>query len=165
MDAVIEQFLNFARHDENEKAVAVDLEILVREVSQRFVQQAVSFALDIQPIPRLLVRPLLLKRALGNLLENAIKYGGGEIDVQLFTEKTNVVMSVADHGPGIAEAQRDSAKRPFIRLNAARGDTHGSGLGLAIVERAAKLHGGDFILMDAPSGGLLAKMVLPIQVS
>ncbi len=162
MDAVIQQFLDFARLDENESAVPTDMQVLVQEVAQRFTAQASSLVLELQPVPIFAVRPLLLKRALGNLLDNAIKYGAGEIIVQLRKEANTVVLSVADRGPGIPDAQREAVKRPFVRLEAARSNASGSGLGLAIVERAARLHGGEFRLENRKEGGLDAKLILPI---
>jgi two-component system osmolarity sensor histidine kinase EnvZ len=165
MDAVIRQFLDYARLDENEAAVPTDLPALVREAAQPFVAQARSLTFDLQPLPQLVVRPLLLKRALSNLLDNAIKYGGGEIAVQLGRDVNRVILVVADRGAGIPAAQREAAKRPFIRLESARGDTTGSGLGLAIVERIARLHGGEFYLEDRAEGGLSARLVLPVRLS
>ena len=160
MDAVIRQFLDYARLDENEAAIATDVRALAREVAQCFSAQAKSLSLDFQPVPPLYVRPLLLKRALSNLLDNAVKYGGGEITVQIGQDGSRVVLAVLDRGTGISAAQRETAKLPFMRLESARSDATGSGLGLAIVERAARLHGGEFHLEDRDGGGLAAKLVL-----
>jgi len=159
MDEVIQQFLDYARLDENEAAVMTDVTALVSEVAQRYVTSAQSLTLDLQPGLSLAVRPLLLKRALDNLLDNAVKYGGGAIGVQLKQTGGAVILSVSDSGPGILPDQRDFAKRPFVRLQAARSDTTGSGLGLAIVERAARLHGGELMLEQNATGGLLVKLV------
>ena len=158
MDAVIRQFLDYARLDENEDAVQTDMRVLVRETVQRFSAEA-AISLDLQPVPSLLVRPLLFKRILSNLLDNAVKYGGGEIAVQLHAEADSIVLSVADRGPGIPAAQREAAKRPFVRLESARSGAGGSGLGLAIVERATRLQGGLFHLEDRAGGGLVARLV------
>lgn len=160
MDAVIRQFLDYARLDENEAAAATDVRALVEEVAQRFAAQAKSLTLDLQPVLPLVVRPLLLTRALSNLLENAVKYGGGEITVRLAPDGNRVVLAVLDRGVGIPAAQHEAVKRPFIRLESARSDATGSGLGLAIVERAARLHNGEFHLEDRDGGGLVAKLVL-----
>ena len=122
---------------------------------------ASSISLELQPLPAIAVRPLLLKRALANLLDNAIKYGGGEVTVQLEKRGDSVALTVMDRGPGIAENQREAVKRPFIRLEAARSDATGSGLGLSIVERAARLHGGQFHLDERAGGGLAASLILP----
>jgi len=165
MDAVIRQFLDYARLDENETAVSTDVQVLVQETAQQFTTQAKSLTLDLQPLPPIAVRPLLLKRALSNLLDNAVKYGGGEITVQLRQDGSRVVLTVEDRGAGIRAAQREAAKRPFIRLESARSDATGSGLGLAIVERAARLHGGEFHLEDRAGGGLVAKLVLPASLA
>ncbi len=161
MDAVIRQFLDYARLDESEAAVPTDLQALVRETAQQFAAQAKSLTFDLQPLPPLAVRPLLLKRALSNLLDNAVKYGGGEIAVQLGQDGNRIALAVADRGAGIPAAQREVAKRPFVRLESARSDATGSGLGLAIVERTARLHGGEFHLEDRAGGGLAASLVLP----
>ena len=163
MDAVIQQFLDYARLDENEAMQLTDLNSLVNEVAQQFYAQAKSLTFDLDDVPPLTIRPLLLKRALSNLLDNAIKYGGGEITVQLKQEKDKVVLAVVDRGAGIPIMQRASAKRPFVRLGSARSNATGSGLGLAIVERAARLHEGEFVLAENAGGGLVAKIVLPIQ--
>ena len=176
MDAVIQQFLDYARLDENERsevpslrpneaAVSTDLPTLVQEAAQPFKAQARSLVLDLQPVPHIFVKPLLLKRALANLLDNAIKYGSGEITVQLRQEGDRVILAVADRGAGIPAGQREAVKRPFVRLENARSNTTGSGLGLAIVERAARLHGGKFYLEDRAGGGLEAKLVLPTGLS
>ena len=161
MDAVIRQFLDYARLDENEAVVLTDLQALVQEVVQPFTAQARSLTLDLQPLPPFAVRPLLLRRAISNLLDNAIKHGGGEITVRLGQDGSRVVLTVADCGAGIPAAQREAAKRPFVRMESARSDAPGSGLGLAIVERAIRLHGGGLFLEDHANGGLSAKLVLP----
>lgn len=161
MDAVIRQFLDYARLDETEAAVKTDLSALVQEVAQRYRTLAGSLNLELQPLSGIPVRPLLLKRALANLLDNAVKYGGGEITVQLERCADKVVLAVLDRGAGIPDEQRDAVKRPFIRLNAARSDVSGSGLGLAIAERAAKLHHGELQLGVREGGGLVARLILP----
>jgi len=161
MDAVIRQFLDYARLDENETAVLTDVGALVGEVAQSFATAAKFINLELQAVPPFAVRPWLLKRALANLLDNALKYGGGDIAVQLTQQADKVVLAVLDKGAGIPDEQLESIKRPFVRLDAARGDVAGSGLGLAIVERAARLHGGEFHLEQREGGGLVAKLVLP----
>jgi len=161
MDAVIRQFLDYARLDENEAAVPTDLGALVGGIAQSFSHSARSINLELQPVGEIAVRPLLLKRALANLLDNASKYGGGDITVQLYIEADKLVLAVMDRGAGIPSDARESVKRPFVRLDAARSGVTGSGLGLAIVERAARLHGGEFRLEEREGGGLVARLILP----
>lgn len=165
MDAVIRQFLDYARLDEDEADVSTDVQALVQEVVQRFRAQAESITFDFQPVPHIPVKPLLLRRALANLLDNAIKHGGGVMVVRLYQAKDAIVLSVADRGAGIPAPQKEAVKRPFARLEASRSNTTGSGLGLAIVERVARLHGGKFLLEDRVEGGLVAKLVLPTSLN
>jgi two-component system osmolarity sensor histidine kinase EnvZ len=162
MDAVIQQFLDYARLDENEARVQKDLKLLIQEVAQQFAAHARMLTLELRDGISIPVRPLLLKRALSNLLDNAIKYGGGEITVRLWREEGNIMITVSDRGAGIPSSQLATVKRPFVRLESARSNSTGSGLGLAIVERAARLHDGEFILADNVLGGLEAKLVLPM---
>ncbi|MGC2165728.1 MAG: ATP-binding protein [Gallionella sp.] len=162
MDAVIEQFLDFARMDESEPVALIDLQMLVAEVAQRFSAQSPTIKLCMHSVSLIVARPMMLKRALGNLLDNAVKYGGGDIVVSLSQEAEAISLAVADRGIGIAAEQREAVKRPFIRLEAARSNASGSGLGLAIVDRAARLHGGQLKLSENFGGGLVAALVLPI---
>ena len=158
MDEVIQQFLDYARLDESEASSVTDVSALVREVVQRYASNTPQLA--IQSGVNAELRPQLLKRALVNLMDNAVKYGGGEIRVSLQKQADHVLLSVEDNGTGIPNGQRDYAKRPFVRLQEARSDSSGAGLGLAIVERVAKMHGGELQLADSEMSGLLATLVL-----
>jgi two-component system osmolarity sensor histidine kinase EnvZ len=162
MDAVIQQFLDYARLDASEPPVLTDVSDLIQTVAHTFRADAVALQLDLAPLPAVVVRPLLLKRALSNLLDNAIKYGGGDIKICLAQQGQHWVLSVADHGCGIPPDQRDTAVRPFTRLQTARSNTTGSGLGLAIVERTVQLHGGVFTLTENLGGGLRVSLSLPM---
>lgn len=164
MDEVIQQFLDYARLDESEVIMQTDVSQLVRECAQRFKRLAPTLKLDVPAAVSGLIRPLLLKRAVCNLLDNAVKYGGGDICVRLQQQGDKLLIAVADNGTGIPFAQRELALRPFIRLQSARSDSTGAGLGLAIVERAAKLHGGELRLAESEQGGLLVTLFLPLTV-
>ena len=95
----------------------------------------------------------LIGQALGNLIENAIKYaqGGSSIAMAAAPTEAGVILSVADDGPGIAEARRIDALKKFGRLDPAR-TISGSGLGLSLVEAVARLHGGHVVLQDNAPG-------------
>ncbi|MBO9602636.1 MAG: HAMP domain-containing histidine kinase [Novosphingobium sp.] len=103
----------------------------------------------------------LLGQALGNLIENALRYasGGSRIALGAAREAGTVTISVADNGPGIAEDRRGEALRRFGRLDPSR-HAAGSGLGLSLVEAAARLHGGRIELADA-GPGLEVRVILP----
>ncbi|WP_217538568.1 sensor histidine kinase [Stenotrophomonas sp. GbtcB23] len=103
---------------------------------------------------------LLLREAIKNLIDNALKYGGdGPLQVALTEEGNYCVVTIADHGPGIPPGD---AERVFERF--ARGEDAapgGAGLGLAIVKRVVDSHGGQIDLSNRPSGGLVATIRLP----
>lgn len=107
----------------------------------------------------------LLAQAITNLIDNALKYASasGKPEIALLAKSGNdeVVLSVADNGPGIPADQRDAAKQRFVRLERDRSGP-GSGLGLSLVDAIVKLHGGILELEDNRPG-LVAKLRLPLQ--
>lgn len=108
-------------------------------------------------------RPQALRRCLGNLLDNALRYGGAQIDVALQVQAEVIMVSIADHGDGIAEADLERVFEPYVRLETSRSrHTGGSGLGLAIARAIARAHGGDILLSNRAEGGLMAVVQLPL---
>ena len=105
--------------------------------------------------------PAAIRRALANLIDNAIAYGG-EADVGLSGDADAVRFTVADRGPGIPKSQREAVFEPFRRLEASRSrETGGTGLGLSIARAAVRRCGGDIALGDRQAGGLEAAVTLP----
>jgi two-component system, OmpR family, sensor kinase len=116
-------------------------------------------------LPELEGDPMLLRRALDNLLDNAVKYGGAASPPELRakSEPDSVVLEVVDHGPGLAAPDFENAFTPFWRADRSRTrDTGGVGLGLPLARRIARAHGGDLTLHPTPGGGLTARMRLPL---
>jgi signal transduction histidine kinase len=108
------------------------------------------------------VQPNLLRRAVRNLIDNGVKYGGSA-EVAVRAGEGTIAIEVADRGPGIPEAEFGKVQEPFVRLEASRNRaTGGSGLGLALARAAAEAHGGGLELENRPEGGLLARILLPI---
>ncbi|MCP4638212.1 MAG: HAMP domain-containing protein [Methyloversatilis sp.] len=107
------------------------------------------------------LRPNAMRRALRNLIENALRYGHmARIDWQKTGEE--VVLTVDDDGPGIPEDQLDKVFDPFVRLEESRSlETGGHGLGLSIARTIIQSHGGDVTLTNRPEGGLRARVRLP----
>jgi two-component system osmolarity sensor histidine kinase EnvZ len=164
MRRLIDAFLEFARGDASEKVEQTDPETLVARVvedAQR-AGQAVSLRPGqgrSEPMP---LRPLALRRALENLINNALRYGT-RCEVSLIIGPRSLRILVEDDGPGIPADQREEAMRPFTRLDPARNQDRGSGvgLGLAIVADIAHALGGTLHLGDSPRlGGLRAELVL-----
>lgn len=163
MEAVISQFMDYARTETGEAAVATDLGALLSDLAehQRCVGQALTTAID--ALPETLLRPKAITRAVTNLIDNAVKYGGGDITLSAAAVNGEVWVEISDRGPGIPPTEIERLKRPFTRLENARTDATGTGLGLAIVERIARLHDGRLDLLPNPGGGLLVRLVLPIR--
>jgi signal transduction histidine kinase len=106
--------------------------------------------------------PLALRRLFGNLLDNAVKFGGSA-RTRVFRDEEFAVVEIEDDGPGVPEAERDRVFEPFYRQESSRSrETGGIGLGLAVVRSIARAHGGDANLGGAPRGGLVARVRLPI---
>jgi two-component system osmolarity sensor histidine kinase EnvZ len=162
MEGVIGQFMDYARTDDGEEAEATDLGALLEGVAAHQRRIGRPLAVDLALLPRLAVRPRALARAVANLIDNAARYGAGEIRLSARLAGPEIRIEVADHGPGIPPAEAERLKRPFTRLDAARTNATGTGLGLAIVDRVARLHGGRLDLLENPGGGLRAGLVLPL---
>ncbi len=163
MDEVIQQFLDYARPDQHEVLEPTDVGQLINEMLQRYPDTV--FIMQ-TPNPLLWpIKPLMFKRAISNLLENAFKYGAGRVEVGLEICGNSLILSVSDNGKGIPDEHRDHVKRAFVRLEGARSDAGGAGLGLAIVERAARMHGGELRLGQSTLGGLRAELVLPKKIA
>jgi two-component system osmolarity sensor histidine kinase EnvZ len=163
MDAIIAQFLDYARGDNGEQAELADINILVTQVASAQGRASCIPQVRLGAVPHSLIHRQALSRALANLLENARKYAGDQVEVETRTEKGEILIDILDRGPGIPESQIERLKRPFTRLGNARTDASGTGLGLAIVERIARLHEGTLDLLARDGGGLIARLRLPLR--
>ncbi len=162
MDAIIAQFLDYARADADEAPAPTAPAVLLDEIAARYARLGQPLnVLDAstRPLP---LRPQAIRRALANLVDNARKYAGGEIALRASEAEGMLQLEVLDRGPGIPEAEAERMKRPFTRLENARTDAAGTGLGLAIVDRVARLHGGRLTLAARDGGGLAATLSLPL---
>jgi two-component system osmolarity sensor histidine kinase EnvZ len=163
MDRTIGQFLDFARADGGEPLQPIDLAAMLDDLVEQYRRRGTDIALDGMALPTQNVRPQALRRAIGNLVENALRHAGAGLPIQLSLRTTGkeLEIGVADRGPGIPPDDAERLKLPFTRLDNARAGAIGAGLGLAIVERIARGHGGRLDLRPADSGGLLACIVMP----
>lgn len=163
MEAMIADTLNFAKLD-SQRGEPVRLEFASLLTSVCDDLNDVHGHVHLQPIQRKLImhgRPLSLKRALNNVIENALKYGH-EARVSVHLQQQNIVITVDDKGPGIDEACINKVFSPFFRTEASRSrNTGGAGLGLAVARDVMRMHGGDVALKNKRSGGLRVIMTLP----
>ena len=163
------RLLSLARigHVAVENFIAVDLDALTREVCLECgpdaIRRGIDFAYEGGANQAVLGDRLLLHELVTNLVENAIRYTpeGGTVLVRLDCEAGVVQLRVEDSGPGIAEADRDRAFEPFVRLrNASAEGVAGSGLGLTIVRDIALAHGARITLETSGLGGLAVVVAL-----
>ena len=161
IDAIINQFLDFARDGENEATQQGDLNQLIMEICQRFARHGHTIKSELAPLPALSFRPMAMHRLVTNLIDNALHYGKKDVEIHTWQENGKIIISVLDRGPGIPESDAERLLRPFTRLDPSRTGKSGSGLGLAIVDRVAKLHGGEIRLLPREGGGLEARVELP----
>jgi len=157
-DAVIDQFIDYARIGHDEAMQAVDLNALVRHAVQAVLDPRLEIALQLGELPEVIVRPVAVERLVTNLLQNAMRHGAPPFIVRTERVGERVRLAVQDSGPGIPEAEIDRLRRPFAQLDTARGGKPGAGLGLAIADRVARLHGGELGLRNRAEGGLEASV-------
>ena len=166
MEALIDATLAFARDDAaTEPSVAFDLAALCQTVLDEAVDAAPDRAdvivYDGPDRLRAQGRPAALKRALANLVSNALAYGGNA-RLRLEHEPHGACIRVEDSGPGIPQAELEQAFQPFRRLEGSRNrETGGTGLGLTIARNILRGHGGDVVLSNREEGGLRALVTLP----
>ena len=109
-------------------------------------------------------KPRALRRALGNLVDNALKYGQSAL-LKIEADASSVLVTVTDRGPGIPEAEMGKVTQPFYRLEKSRGrGTGGTGLGLAIVDSIVKDHDGFLSMENLMQGGMQVTIALPRNV-
>ncbi|WP_294061523.1 ATP-binding protein [Sphingomonas sp.] len=163
MNRTLEDILSLARLGRpSEPPTDVDLSALIDAVVEDFrdLDQDVTF--EEAPRLRMRMRPGLMRRAVRNLIENAVKYGGGSAEVQLLPGEKSVAIEVADRGPGIPEDKLAAVFDPFTRLETSRNrETGGIGLGLALARAIVRDAGGDIALANRQGGGLTATITLP----
>ena len=165
MTAMLDDTLALARSGRaREPARAVDLTALADTVVEEF--RALGHDVEMEESERrgASVRPNLLRRAVRNLVDNGIKYGGTRPGRRCAPTGDRVAIEIADRGPGIPEAELGNVQEPFVRLESSRNrETGGSGLGLTLARSAAAAHGGSLELENRPDGGLLARILLPAR--
>jgi signal transduction histidine kinase len=146
--------------DDDEKFEAVDVNALLDTFVAEYAELGQPVAVEGKAQDVLQAKPRALKRCLGNLVDNALKFGK-QATLQV-EDGDALVIRVADDGPGIPEESLERVFEPFYRLDSSRSrDTGGTGLGLSIARDVAQAHGGSLTLRNRPEGGLIAELRLP----
>jgi two-component system osmolarity sensor histidine kinase EnvZ len=159
IDAIIGQFLDFARGT-NEQKQQNDLDVLLGELAEHYAR----IGKDVRLIPHELApfpfARMAVRRAIANLIDNALRYAGEPVEVEALPREDAIAVEVRDQGPGIPPNEVERLKRPFTRLDDSRAGAGGAGLGLAIVERTALAHGGRLELVPRSPRGLISRLIL-----
>ncbi|WP_028025816.1 two-component system sensor histidine kinase EnvZ [Enterovibrio calviensis] len=161
---IINQFMDYLRSVQLQDMTAIDLNTLVDDVS--VADGATGHDLEVSKgelVGKLEANEVAIRRAVTNLVVNAVRYGGGWVRIATGSsaDRRHQWITVEDNGPGIAPDQVETVLQPFTRGDTARG-SEGTGLGLAIVKRIVEQHNGTLKLMQRSQGGLRAQIVLPV---
>jgi signal transduction histidine kinase len=162
MVTILDDILTLARLGKSGEAlVRTDLGALVESLLEEFGSESVTLH---HPENKIVVniRPVMIRRALRNLITNAVQYGGSA-DITCVVDEGRAVVRIMDNGPGIPTTAMSSIFEPFTRNENSRSrKTGGSGLGLTIARAIARSHNGDVVLANRSEGGLRAELVLPV---
>ncbi|WP_338679262.1 ATP-binding protein [Janthinobacterium sp. TB1-E2] len=172
MDAIIGQFLDYAKPTEASSFTDVDLSGLLNDMTREAMRLPdVKINATIADGAHAMGNPTDLRRVLNNLIENARRYGKTpssemtEIDIACHVRTSHgakkVIIEVQDHGTGVPAEKIEQLMKPFTRLDTARGQANGAGLGLAIVDRVLLRHGAELQVRNREGGGLAFQISLP----
>jgi signal transduction histidine kinase len=169
MQRLVEDLLLLARADEHAPfaSAPVDLDDLAFEEARRLRSNS-SVRVDSSGVGAARVQgdADALRRIFRNLGENAVRHAVSRVDIGLVDRGDDVVLTVDDDGPGIAESERNRVLQRFVRLDEARSrDDGGSGLGLSIVDKVVRAHRGSISISQSPLGGARIQVIVPIDES
>ena len=169
MDAIIGQFLEYAKPSDIGHGSSVDLSAMLTDCAREAGRlNDVKVSTNIAPDINVFGHATDLKRVISNLVENARRYGKtansniAEINISCRSEGNQAVIEIADSGAGVPDKDMERLLRPFTRLDTARSQANGAGLGLAIVDRIVRRHRGVLKLSNKDGGGLRVRVSIPI---
>lgn len=160
---IISQFMDYLKPVNKDSFIPVDLNDIANDVAPSEGGYEVQIETDLhQPLKETIGSPIAIKRAVSNLVTNAIRYGNDWIKVSTGITADNklVWVCIEDNGPGIEQSQIGKLFEPFTRGDTARG-SEGTGLGLAIVKRIVSQHNGSVIVNNRSGGGLKVQISFP----
>ncbi|WP_117234462.1 ATP-binding protein [Vibrio maerlii] len=154
--------------DLHENNAFVDLNDLFQVIAEPFNSLSYSsknaerplVSIECTNIDPIICKPLAIKRVFTNLIENGVKYGGSA-EVSVKDNGDWIVVFIRDTGPGIPEDKMDAVFEPYFRL---ADDSEGHGLGLGICRSILHAHGGDLLMSNIPTGGLLVEVYIPTDL-
>jgi signal transduction histidine kinase len=163
MESMIAETLQFASEDARQEATRpIDLGALVESICIDMADARNDVVCTVDGQAVLNCQAMALRRALTNLVDNAVKHGK-RAEVTFSTADGAAILRVKDDGPGVPESEFENVFAPFYRLERSRSrETGGAGLGLAVARNIVRGHGGDITLSNDPAGGLVLTVFLPL---
>ncbi|MGY6551555.1 MAG: sensor histidine kinase [Erythrobacter sp.] len=156
-----EGILSLARSGQNIRKADTDLARLVADITSEFAARGADITLAPAPVMIAPVDETAMRRAIANLADNAIRYGGAA-RIRIGGDAATARIIIEDDGPGIPDHRLEDATGAFVRIEPSRSrSTGGHGLGLAIAAGIVRAHGGRLDLANRPAGGLSAQITLP----
>ena len=164
MDAILRQFLDYARDGSDEQPAEHDLDALVQETIQRYAARGHTLEANLGSVPPFAFRWNSIKRVLDNLIDNAVRYGQKQVQITTTCDAEMASITISDSGPGFRRGNPADYIKPFAREDVSRSE-RGAGLGLTIVDQAVRLHGGRLRLENVDQGGGRVSVELPFRLS
>ncbi len=160
MEKMLNDYLQFASTGAIDKTETFDLSKLVENIINKYENP--NILKDFDGSIYFNGRKNLIQRCINNLIDNSIKYGT-KINIIIKKQKSNIIISIEDDGPGIPTTEYENVIKPFYKIDKSRSETKSSvGLGLSISSDIVKSHGGDINFEKSNLGGLKVKIVLPV---
>ncbi|CAB3802603.1 ATP-binding protein [Pararobbsia alpina] len=163
IDAIVQQFIDFARGSGHEERVTSDLNELSRQLVADFAGLGHTFEMSLTTLPKVRFRRVEMLRLLMNLMQNAVVYGRVGLAVCSGHDDDFVWVAVQDRGPGVAQELLPVLTQPFRRGPRVQERAGGAGLGLAIAKDIASHHGGSIQLASRVGGGFEVRVKLPLN--
>ena len=160
MEKMLNEYLQFASTGARDKTETFDLSELLENTIKKYENP--SILKDFDKKIYFNGRKNLIQRCINNLIDNSLKYGK-KINIIIDKQKSNIIISIEDDGPGISKSEYENVVKPFYKIDKSRSETKSSvGLGLSISSDIAKSHGGDIDFEKSNLGGLKVKIILPV---
>ncbi len=162
MTAMLDSYVSFVRSEAPEPIESINLNKFLKEIINNVSKAKFKINLNEKNVVQTSGRPLQLKRAFQNIIDNSIRYSN-KLEIEIFTNNEGCSILFEDNGPGIPSKNYEDVFKPFFTLDPSRNKLKGeSGLGLAITRDIIRSHGGEIKLGESKFGGLKSILQLPI---
>jgi len=162
MTAMLDSYVSFVRGESPENIERINLNDLIKNISASNISETHKITEDYKEKIITTGRPLQIKRAIQNIIDNAKRYSS-KIHIELGVKEEKCIIIIHDNGPGIPEKNYEDVFKPFFTLDPSRNKLKGeSGLGMTIARDIIRSHGGEINLQKSSIGGLQITIELPI---